>query len=199
MLNKFFRAVAAGVMIGIAGAVYLAVGPPLGAILFSLGLILICARGYNLYTGKIGYIQKPKEAIDMLIYICGNAIGTFLVAVTQNVNTTEMVAAKLAMPWWLTLIKAIGCGILMYLAVDIYKRGYRVYEQTSRYIGIIVCIPAFILAGFEHSIADMFYIYCSDYCHWGDITWEAGVFIIIVILGNAIGANLHHLDKLKKF
>lgn len=194
MLNKFFRAVAAGIMIGIAGAVYLAVGPPLGAILFSLGLILICARGYNLYTGKIGYIQKPKEAIDMLIYICGNAIGTFLVAATQNVNTTEMVTAKLAMPWWLTLIKAIGCGILMYLAVDIYKQGYRVYEQVSRYIGIIVCIPAFILAGFEHSIADMFYIWLG-----GIYDWCVLEFICIVILGNAIGANLHHLDKLKNF
>ena len=69
----------------------------------------------------------------MLIYICGNAIGTFLVAATQNVNTTEMVAAKLAMPWWLTLIKAIGCGILMYLAVDIYK-------TKQSYWGIITCI-----------------------------------------------------------
>jgi len=193
MINKFIRAVAAGVMIGIAGAVYLAVGPPLGAILFSLGLILICARGYNLYTGKIGYIQKPKEAIDMWIYIGGNALGTWLVATTQTISTTDLIIAKLAMPWWLTLIKAIGCGILMYLAVDIYKQGYRVYEQLSRYIGIIVCIPAFILAGFEHSIADMFYIWLG-----GIYDWRVLEFICIVILGNAIGANLHHLDKLKK-
>ncbi len=128
----------------------------------------------------------------MLIYICGNAIGTLLVAATQNVNTPEMVVAKLAMPWWLTFVKAIGCGILMYIAVDIYK-------TKQNYWGIITCIPAFILAGFEHSIADMFYIYCSNYCHCGNITWKVGVFIIIVIVGNAIGANLHHLDKLKKF
>ena len=193
MINKFIRAVAAGVMIGIAGAVYLAVGPPLGAILFSLGLILICARGYNLYTGKIGYIQKPKEVIDMWIYVGGNALGTWLVATTQAISTTDLITAKLAMPWWLTLIKAIGCGILMYLAVDIYKQGYRVYEQVSRYIGIIVCIPAFILAGFEHSIADMFYIWLG-----GIYDWRVLEFICIVILGNAIGANLHHLDKLKK-
>lgn len=187
MLNKFFRAVAAGVMIGIAGAVYLAVGPPLGAILFSLGLILICTREYNLYTGKIGYVQKPKEIVDMLVYIGGNAVGTWLVAATQNVNTTEMVTAKLALPWWLVLIKAIGCGVLMYLAVDIYK-------IKQNYWGIITCIPAFILAGFEHSIADMFYIWLG-----GIYNWRVLEFICIVILGNAIGANLHHLDKLKKF
>jgi len=198
MVNAFLRAVAAGAMIGIAGAIYLAVGPPWGAVLFSIGLMIICNRGFNLYTGKVGYIQKPEEILNMLIYICGNAIGTLMVAATQNVNTTEMVAAKLAMPWWLTLIKAIGCGFLMYIAVDTYKQGYRTYESISRYIGIITCIPAFILAGFEHSIADMFYIYCSDYCHWGNISWEAGVFIVIVIIGNAIGANIHHLDKIKK-
>lgn len=196
-MNKYLRAIAAGAMIGIAGAIYLAVGPPWGAVLFSIGLMIICNRGFNLYTGKIGYIQKPKEILDMLIYICGNAIGTLIVAATQNVNTTEMVAAKLAMPWWLTLVKAIGCGFLMYIAVDTYK-------IKQNYWGIITCIPAFILAGFEHSIADMFYIYCSDYCHWGNIgwdgniSWDAGVFIIIVIIGNAIGANIHHLDKLKK-
>lgn len=187
MINKFIRAVAAGVMIGIAGAVYLAVGPPLGAILFSLGLILICTRGYNLYTGKIGYIQEPKDAIDMWIYIGGNALGTWLVAATQTMSTQSLILSKLEVPLWLTFIKAIGCGILMYLAVDIYK-------TKQNYWGIITCIPAFILAGFEHSIADMFYIWLG-----GIYDWRVLEFICIVILGNAIGANLHHLDKLKKF
>ena len=190
MMNKFIRAVAAGVMIGIAGAVYLAVGPPLGAILFSLGLILICTRGYNLYTGKIGYIKKPRETIDMLVYIGGNALGTWLVAATQNVSTTDLINAKLALPWWLVLIKAIGCGILMYIAVDIYKQSSAPFKS---YWGIITCIPAFILAGFEHSIADMFYIWLG-----GIYDWRVLEFICIVILGNAIGANLHHLNKIGK-
>ena len=187
MINKFIRAVAAGVMIGIAGAVYLAVGQPLGAILFSLGLILICTREYNLYTGKIGYIKEPREIVDMIIYIFGNAIGTFLVAATQTISTANLINAKLALPWWLVLIKAIGCGILMYIAVDIYK-------TKQNYWGIITCIPAFILTGFEHSIADIFYIWLG-----GIYDWRVLEFICIVILGNAIGANLHHLDKLKKF
>ena len=127
MINKFIRAIAAGVMIGIAGAIYLAVGPPWGAILFSIGLMIICNRGFNLYTGKIGYIQKPKEILDMLIYICGNAVGTLIVAATQSVGAQDLFAAKLELPWYLVLAKSIGCGFLMYLAVDIYKQGYRVY------------------------------------------------------------------------
>ena len=186
MINKFIRAIAAGVMIGIAGAVYLAVGPPLGAILFSLGLILICTRGYNLYTGKIGYIRKPREIIDMFIYIGGNALGTLMVAATQSADTTDLITAKLALPWWLVLIKAIGCGILMYVAVDIYK-------TKQNYWGIITCIPAFILAGFEHSIADMFYVWLGH-----NFGWKTWMFLGLVIVGNAIGANLHHLDKFKK-
>ena len=192
MINKFIRAIAAGVMIGIAGAVYLAVGPPLGAIFFSLGLILICTRGYNLYTGKIGYIRKPREIIDMLIYICGNVLGTLMVAATQPADTTDLITAKLALPWWLVLIKAIGCGILMYLAVDIYKQGYRLYEKVSRYIGIITCIPAFILAGFEHSIADMFYIWLGH-----NFGWKTWMFLGLVIVGNAIGANFYRIGRIR--
>jgi len=43
-------------------------------------------------------------------------------------------------------------------------------------------VPVFILAGFEHSIADMFY-----FCAGGQFTLEALVFILVVILGNAVG------------
>ena len=186
MINKFIRAIAAGLMIGIAGSVYLAVGPPLGAILFSLGLILICTRGYNLYTGKIGYIKNPKEIIDMLVYIGGNAIGTACVALMQPFDTAEMMAAKFAQPWYLILLKAVGCGILMYIAVDIYK-------NSKSYWGIITCIPAFILAGFEHSIADMFYAFCMP--KWENIP-KMALFFGLVILGNAIGANLHWYLKI---
>lgn len=188
MINKFIRAIAAGLMIGIAGAIYLAVGPPLGAILFAIGLIIICNRKYNLYTGKIGYIQKPWEIIDMLIYIGGNAVGTLMIAATQTMGAQDLVAAKLTLPWYLVLAKAIGCGFLMYIAVDVNKR-----DMRYPYLGIITCIPAFILAGFEHSIADMYYFFCAR-----SFTWQSLLFIVIVIIGNAIGANLHHLDKLKK-
>ena len=186
MINKFIRAIAAGIMIGIAGSVYLAVGPPLGAILFSLGLILICTREYNLYTGKIGYIKKPREVIDMIIYIGGNALGTWFVAAIQSFDTSEMIASKLSQSWYLTLFKAIGCGLLMYIAVDIYK-------NNKTYWGIITCIPAFILAGFEHSIADMFYIFCAK-----NYSYQTLIFITIVLIGNAIGANLYRISKIIK-
>lgn len=182
MINSFIRAIAAGLMIGIAGTIYLAVGPPWGAILFSIGLIIICTRGFNLYTGKVGYAETPKDWLNLIPYIIGNAVGTWLIAITQPLGAKDLVAAKLTLPTGLVLMKAIWCGFLMYIAVDIFKK-------NKNYIGIICCIPAFILAGFEHSIADIFYIFVSQ-----TYTIEALDFILLVIIGNAIGANFHLID-----
>ena len=50
----------------------------IGAFLFSIGLFMICANGFNLYTGKIGYVidNKPKYLIELLLTIIGNLLGT---------------------------------------------------------------------------------------------------------------------------
>lgn len=183
-MKDFLKAIFAGIMIGIAGIIYISVEPKyIGAILFSIGLIIICIREYNLYTGKIGYITSIKDLPRMFLYILGNVIGVFLISQCTTVSSVDLVESKLALPHYLVLLKAIGCGFLMYLAVDIFK-------QQSKLIGIIGCVPAFILAGFEHSIADILYIFRS-----GIYNWNALIFIIIVIIGNAIGALLHKLIK----
>lgn len=184
MLQDFIKSIFAGLMIGIAGLVYLNVGIAwLGAILFSVGLIVICMLGYNLYTGKIGYIKSYKDIPKMLSFILGNLIGVFLISLTTTTSSYDLVNAKLQIPQYLVLLKSIGCGFLMYIAVDIYKK-------HKNLIGIITCIPAFILAGFEHSIADLFYIFCS-----GIFNIKIIIFICIVIVGNAIGALLHKFIK----
>ena len=72
----------------------------------------------------------------------------------------------------------------MFAAVNIYK-------EHKSLIGIIFCIPTFILCGFEHSIADSFYFFSAS-----QITLPIVIFILITIIGNAIGANLFKLIKL---
>ena len=119
----------------------------------------------------------------MLLYILGNFIGVGLIAMIVPVSATEMVAAKLAMPLSQTFVMACGCGLLMYLAVD----GYKKYNNI---ISIITCVSAFILVGFEHSIADMFYIFTT-----GTVSLQSLVFIIVVLLGNTCGALLHNLIR----
>ena len=179
-MKDFIKSIFAGIMIGIAGLIYLTIPINwIGAILFSIGLIIICLMGYNLYTGKIGYIDSYKKIPLMLKYILGNFIGVFLVSLTSTIDSSTLVEAKLQIPYWLLLLKSIGCGFLMFIAVDTYK-------QKNSIIGIICGIPAFILAGFEHSIADLFY-----FCQSGMFNWQMIIFILIVIIGNAIGALLH--------
>ena len=181
-MQYFIKSIFAGIMIGIACLISMNISINwVGAILFSIGLLIIVLRGYNLYTGKIGYVSSFKETPTILICIIGNLIGTFLISHTSDLSSYNIMASKLSNPLYLTFIKSIGCGFLMYLAVDIYKK-----DKST--LGVITCVPAFILAGFEHSIADSLYIFSS-----GMMNIHILIFLIIVLIGNAIGAFLHKL------
>ena len=72
----------------------------------------------------------------------------------------------------------------MFFAVDVFKK----YQHNP--IGIMLGIPAFIICGFEHSIADMYYFLAA-----GVISWSAVGFIIVEIIGNALGALSNKLLK----
>jgi formate/nitrite transporter FocA (FNT family) len=87
-------------------------------------------------------------------------------------------AAKLEQPFFSILVRAILCGVLMYMAVSIYK-------EKNHIAGIFFCVPVFILAGFEHSIANMFYFGAANMLNLQSI-----VYLCIVIVGNAIGGML---------
>ena len=71
-IDYLIKSIFAGIMIGIAGTVYLRVdNNTVGAFLFSIGLLVICMYGMNLYTGKIGYvlINKLNYIYELLITI----------------------------------------------------------------------------------------------------------------------------------
>lgn len=64
-MKDLFYGICAGILIGIGGAVFLASeNRVIGAILFSVALICICAKGYSLYTGKVGYLAFSHRASD---------------------------------------------------------------------------------------------------------------------------------------
>ena len=58
-------------------------------------------------------------------------------------------------------------------------------KERQSPLGILFCIPVFILSGFEHSIADMFYFAAS-----GFVSFKAFAFLWLVILSNAVGGML---------
>ena len=72
MLKKVMSGIAAGIMVSIGGAVFLACENRIaGAVLFSVALLSICMAGYSLYTGKVGFIPEKhdKEAFSVLFLI----------------------------------------------------------------------------------------------------------------------------------
>ena len=82
---------------------------------------------------------------------------------------------KLSMAPLPALIAAFFCGVLMYTAVAVYK-------EKGTLLGVILCVPVFILSGFEHSVADLFYWFLA-----GKFTAGGTVFLALVILGNTLG------------
>ena len=198
MLKKFISGVCAGLMIAIGGTVFLSCDNKyVGAALFSMALFCICTKGYSLFTGKIGFIPEShtKEDLSVLFLgLLGNAVSTVLLGLAVSyalpaagAAAAAICEAKLSQEAFQTFIRAFFCGVLMYLAVSIYR------EKNSA-LGIFLCIPTFILSGFEHSIANMFYFGVS-----GVLNLESALYILIVLLGNAAGGTvLPFLNKIMK-
>ena len=189
MLKKFIAGIQAGILISIGGAVFLSCeNRYVGATLFAVALLCICIKGYSLFTGKVCYMAEkhgPEEWAVLLLGLLGNVIATTICglllryAIPAMGDTAETICtAKLGQTVGSTLIRGIFCGMLIYLAVVVYR-------EKQSIAGIVFCIPVFILSGFEHSIADMFYFAAS-----GIVSLRAFSFIWIVILGNAIGGML---------
>ena len=180
--RSFVRAILAGMMISIGCCVYLGCDVKwVGAVLFAIGLMTVVAFKLDLYTGKVGYIVEnpPSYLWYMPVIIVGNFVGCLIAGLMMPIDAASaLVANKLDLEWYSVLFRGVFCGMLMFIAVDFYK-------QRNSFLALVFCVPVFILAGFEHSIADMFY-----FCSAGVYSMEALVFIVIVIIGNGIGGML---------
>ena len=189
MLNRICSGISAGIVVSIGGCVFLACeNRVVGALLFSVALLVICSRSFSLFTGKVGYLPEKhgKEEFSVLLLgLLGNLLGTLVCGVLirtalPNLGSAALTLceAKLDQTAYSAFVRGLFCGILMYSAVSIYR-------SNGSIAGIIFCIPVFILSGFEHSIADIFYFAVS-----GIVSAKAFGFIWVVILGNSVGGML---------
>ena len=188
--ETILKSLMAGLMIAIGGTAYLSCeNRVVGALLFTTGLITICNLGYLLFTGKVCYALENDASyiVKLLLIALGNLAGCIVygMAIQKYLpqiaeKAADVCQTKLLQTGGQTFFLAILCGILMYIAVVTFR------NQTgmSRYVGIVTCVPAFILCGFEHSIADAVYL--------GMAGLPAGSwrFLLIVLLGNAVGGLL---------
>ena len=194
-LNILLLAIAAGMSISLGGAVYLtSTNKVLGAFLFSVGLCTILVFKFKLFTGVVGYIpnNKPVYIIEVVITWIGNLIGTFGFAtlmrftrISEKLNESAVSSTdtKLADGPVSLIILGIFCGLLMFIAVDTYKK----YIDTKPFNAVfmeVMCVTVFILAGFEHSIADMYYFAAAGRY------LESFYVLLFVTLGNAMGGML---------
>lgn len=186
----------AGILIAVAGYVYLTVGGIVGACMFAFGLLGVCYIGLHLYTGKAGSVSlNMKDEINFLnlgwIFLF-NIVGTTIMGLMLSVISVETVISNLdtiisnrlnATPIQ-TIIKAIFCGFIMEMAVFMYKKGTP--------LGILFGVPLFILCGFYHSIADSFYyaLYLFD---GGDFKSTLFVTYFLSIFGNLLGCNVRRV------
>ncbi len=186
-MRMFVKAIYAGFAIGIGGIIYLSMDNRiLGALFFSFGLSTIVTQGFNLYTGKIGFVKEWKELPDMLMILAGNFIGTFIAAMLAkaanlNIDSTQMVHNKLENNLLHVFLLSVFCGVMMYLAIDNYNK-------SKNIVFVVAAVMIFILSGFEHSIANMFYFEIAD-----AYSLKALLYILVMAAGNGVGAKVFGL------
>lgn len=176
-MNLIIKSVLGGVFIAISSYIYLQTGGIIGAGLFSIGLFVILNMQLKLFTGSIGYVKTSDDLQKNLLILLGNILGAFLLVLFPNQAAILLVTTKLQFSFLQLFIKSLICGMFIYSAVQSFnnKKDYM----------ILVCILGFILFGAEHCIADLCYFICARL-----FSLQILLFLIIVTLGNSIGAIL---------
>ena len=210
-MQRYFKllvsSIGAGLLIGIGGFVYVSTKanyPIIAAFLFAFGLFTIISLSLWLYTGKIGYVleNKANYLIDLAVCLVGNAIGAIgfgyllrlasfegnesLIRISSQLEVANSVSTlKLNSHWLAMLLLSFGCGILIYLAVEVSKRDL---APIIKVIAIFFAVALFILCGFEHCIANMFYFSLAN--AWN---MHALLYLLLMILGNSLGSIVMYL------
>ncbi|MBE0428609.1 MAG: formate/nitrite transporter family protein [Thermoleophilia bacterium] len=179
-------AVLAGGFIGLGSIFYiqvasdpaldLAVGRVLGGVVFSLGLILVIVAGAELFTGSnlivMAWVSRKISTGALLrnwsIVYAGNFIGAAGLALllflsrqwemadgAVGVTGVSIAATKASLPFGELFFKGVLCNILVCLAVWLCYAGRSVIDKIG---AIIFPISAFVAAGFEHSVANMYFL-----------------------------------------
>lgn len=200
MAQFIFKSMLAGVLIAIAGGIYIQCeNRIIGAMLFAIGLIAVLVLDANLFTGKVGYVDTRKKICHAFFMMLINLVTAFLIGLLfRGVHMIGMAypegsvvagfgaagpfgegSARFGKTWYNIMFDGFGCGVLIYLAVELFKK-------TNSVIPVVLCVMAFILSGAEHSVADAFYLGASV------LTPKAFGYLWLVALGNIVGAVAVH-------
>lgn len=228
LLTMAMLGLLAGAFIGL-GALYytlvisdlqlsFAAGRVLGAVCFSMGLLLVVVAGAELFTGNnllaMAWADGKVTTFELLrnwVVVCvTNFIGAALLAVLvylsghTNMNDgavgrtyMAIAAAKSTMPVSELFFRGVLCNLLVCMAVWMALAGRTV---TDKFFAIVLPVSAFVAAGFEHSIANMYFFPLALLLKAGSEVLPAGGEVITVyamfrnlgpvILGNIVGGSV---------
>lgn len=153
-----------------------AIARVLGGIAFSLGLILVVVAGAELFTGNnllvmatvAGRISASRFLQNMVVIYVANLVGAVgmagLVALSGHWQmggavvgkaAVSIAAAKCALPFGEAFFKGVLCNVLVCLAIWLAMAGRTVADKV---LAIVFPIAAFVACGYEHSVANMYFI-----------------------------------------
>lgn len=188
------KAILAGMFINIAATIYLSIpNKIIGSLMFTFGLFAVLTTQSNLYTGMAGY-YPTKPMSNILLAFLGNLIGcliySFCYSLTSNALNVQPLAYALCENKFSNtvisiFISSVFCGMLMFIAVDTFKKN----KDIIGVIVVVLCVSGFILAGFEHSIANVSYMALAKY----PINLDVCLKLIVMAIGNFIGAVIIRL------
>ena len=173
------KSIGAALLISLGDYALLKLGSPMGPVIFAFGLLGVCYMGQNLFTGKCGFIIQDKiKFTDLMIILFINLLFGYLFGAIFSLTDQDIVTSAIAKvsTWDISLsffIKSILCGVIMYIAVYMYKKGTP--------LGIIFGIPLFIFCGFQHCIANIITMGVAT-------TFDFS--IVLCVIGNFIGSIL---------
>ncbi|MCQ2609214.1 MAG: formate/nitrite transporter family protein [Lachnospiraceae bacterium] len=190
---KILSPVLSGILISIGGCVNLMCDVKIvGAILFSIGLYTIVNYSLDLFTGKICYcIYKEYNGLNPIIIWIFNFIGTIIMAgllsytrlsPTLIEKASNLCKAKLNDSYISLFILGMFCNFMIFLAVDGFKNAK---SDLGKTIFVFMGVIVFIMSGFEHSIADMFYFSMAHM-----LSVKSIICLLVITLGNSIGGIL---------
>ncbi|MFH1501091.1 MAG: formate/nitrite transporter family protein [archaeon] len=219
-VNKLIvLAVMAGIFIAIGSALFTAVTQDIllgesigmislvGGIVFSVGLMMVVFAGSELFTGNnlivISALAKKSTWRGLLknwvwVFI-GNFIGSLIMVfimyhsglVTGAVAERAIAIAqsKISLTWIEALMRGVLCNFLVVLAIA-FASG-EVDEISGKIFGILFPIMAFVALGYEHSVANMYFVPMGIFLD-GGISWGAFFIknLIPVTIGNIIGGSI---------
>jgi formate/nitrite transporter len=222
LLSLVMLGVLAGAFIGLGSLFYVivvsdstlgfAASRVLGGTVFSLGLLLVVVAGAELFTGNnllaMGWARgciTTRELLHNWIIVCtANFVGAAgLAAIVLLSGHTDMnngaigktymqiAAAKSSLPFWDAFFRGVLCNALVCMAIWMTLAGR---SLVDKFIAILMPIAAFVAAGFEHSVANMYFLTLGIMLHAaaGDPVDFSGLWrnLVPVIAGNIVGGSV---------